>query len=139
MTSRRILWLIFFVLVAGGVLLVYRGGEKRAPATPLGAQVPITVPLGLPPVPAPEDNPPTAATIELGRQLYYDPVLSVDNSVSCASCHHPDYGFGDGKPVSNGVQGKKGTRNSPTVFNTAYFNSLFWDGRAASLEEQAAE
>lgn len=138
MTSRRILWLIFLVVVVGGVFLVYRGGEKRAPATPVGAQLQITIPLGLPPVPVPADNPPTAAAIELGRQLYYDPVLSVDNSVSCASCHHPDYGFGDGKPVSNGVQGKKGTRNSPTVFNTAYFNTLFWDGRAASLEEQAA-
>ncbi len=138
MTSRRILWLIFLVVVVGGVFLVYRGGEKRAPATPVGAQLQIAVPLGLPPVPVPADNPPTTAAIELGRRLYYDPILSVDNSVSCASCHHPDYGFADGKPVSNGVQGKKGTRNSPTVFNTAYFTTLFWDGRAASLEEQAA-
>jgi cytochrome c peroxidase len=88
-------------------------------------------------VPFPADNPPTAETIALGRRLYYDPVLSVDNTVSCASCHHPDHGFSDGKSVSNGVQGKTGTRNSPTVFNSAYVEVQFWDGRAPSLEKQA--
>jgi cytochrome c peroxidase len=97
----------------------------------------IKAPLGLPPVPVPPDNPPTAETIALGRRLYYDPALSVDNTVSCATCHSPDHGFSDGKPVSNGVQGKTGTRNSPTVFNAAYFNLQFWDGRAPSLEKQA--
>jgi cytochrome c peroxidase len=69
--------------------------------------------------------------------LYYDPVLSVDNTVACASCHDPKFGFADGKPVSDGVQGKKGTRNSPTVFNCAYFALQFWDGRRVSLEKQA--
>ena len=138
MSSRRILWILFLVLTVGGVLLVYRGTEKRAPAVPVGATLQVAHPLGLPPVPIPPDNPPTTATIELGRQLYYDPVLSVDNSVSCATCHHPDYGFADGKSFSSGVRAQKGTRNSPTVLNTAYFNTLFWDGRAATLEEQAA-
>jgi cytochrome c peroxidase len=61
----------------------------------------------------------------------------VDNTVSCASCHRPDYGFSDGKPVSHGVLSKTGTRNSPTVFNSAYFDVQFWDGRAPSLEKQA--
>ncbi len=138
MTSRRILWILFLVVAVGGVVLVYRGTEKQAPVTPRGARLQISVPLGLPPVPFPPDNPPTAASVELGRQLYYDPVLSVDNSVSCASCHSPDYGFADGRPVSDGVKGQKGTRNSPTVFNTAYFATMFWDGRAKTLEEQAA-
>lgn len=138
MSSRRILWILFLVLIVGGVLLVYRGTEKRPPATPIGAMLQIQHPLGLPPVPVPPGNPPTAAAIELGRQLYYDPVLSVDNSVSCATCHHPDYAFADGKSFSSGVRAQKGTRNSPTVLNTAYFNTLFWDGRAATLEEQAA-
>ena len=75
--------------------------------------------------------------IALGRRLYYDPALSADKTVSCATCHHSDHGFSDGKPVSNGVQQKTGTRNSPTVFNSAYFEAQFWDGRAPTLEKQA--
>ncbi|HET7751970.1 MAG TPA: cytochrome c peroxidase [Terriglobales bacterium] len=138
MSSRRVLWVLSLLLIVCGLLLVYRGTEKQAPAVPLGATLQIARPLGLPPVPVPADNPPTATTIALGRQLYYDPVLSVDNSVSCATCHHPDYGFADGKSLSDGVRAQKGARNSPTVLNTAYFNMFFWDGRAATLEEQAA-
>src|SRR5262249_11429253 len=60
-----------------------------------------------------------------------------DNTVSCSTCHDPQYGFADPKPVSEGVQKKKGTRNAPTVFNAAYFSVQFWDGRAPSLEKQA--
>ena len=73
----------------------------------------------------------------LGRRLYYDTGLSVDNSVSCASCHDPKFGFGDGQQFSDGVRKQKGNRNSPTVFNSAYFTMQFWDGRAPSLEKQA--
>ncbi|MEP7366109.1 MAG: cytochrome c peroxidase [Acidobacteriota bacterium] len=108
-----------------------------APVKPIGAVVEIKAPLGLPPVPVPEDNPPTAETIALGRKLYYDGKLSVDQSISCASCHHPDHGFSDGKPVSDGVKGGKGTRNAPVVMNAAYSTLQFWDGRAPSLEKQA--
>lgn len=108
-----------------------------APAKPIGAIVEIKAPLGLPPVPIPTDNPPTAETIALGRKLYYDGRLSIDNTVSCASCHHPLLGFSDGKPVSDGVKGGKGNRNAPVVMNSAYFTTQFWDGRAASLEKQA--
>lgn len=104
---------------------------------PIGKPVTIKAPLGLPPVPIPPDNPPTAETIQLGRRLYYDPILSVDNTVSCATCHRPDAGFADPNPVSTGVQGKKGGRNSPTVLNSAYFGQQFWDGRSPSLENQA--
>ncbi|MBZ5706778.1 MAG: c-type cytochrome [Acidobacteriia bacterium] len=104
---------------------------------PIGARLEIKAPLGLPPVPIPADNPPTAETIALGRRLYYDPILSIDNTVSCATCHSPEAGFADPKPVSQGVGKKTGTRNSPTVFNAAYFDVQFWDGRAPSLEKQA--
>ncbi|MBI3484989.1 MAG: c-type cytochrome [Acidobacteria bacterium] len=104
---------------------------------PIGQPVTIAVPLGLPAVPVPPDNPPTAETIALGRKLYYDPILSVDNTISCATCHHPDKGFSDGASFSTGVGGKKGGRNSPTVWNSAYYTVQFWDGRAASLEKQA--
>lgn len=107
------------------------------PALPAGMPMEITAPMGLPPVPFPTDNTPTAETIALGRRLYYDTQLSVDDTVSCATCHHPDAGFADPKPVSVGVQGKTGTRNSPTVCNSAYYTLQFWDGRAPSLEKQA--
>jgi cytochrome c peroxidase len=109
----------------------------RPEARPIGTPIQITAPLGLPPVPIPADNPPTVETVALGRRLYYDAALSVDNTVSCATCHNPKLGFSDGHPVSTGVRGQKGTRNAPTVFNAAYYTTQFWDGRAPSLEEQA--
>jgi cytochrome c peroxidase len=114
------------------------GKPTAAPAKPTGVLLEIKAPLGLPPVAIPADNPPTAETIALGRQLYYDPVLSVDRTVSCATCHSPKLGFSDGVPHSTGVGGKKGTRNAPTVWNAAYSTVQFWDGRSPSLEAQAS-
>src|SRR3989338_7584569 len=72
----------------------------------------------------------------LGKRLFFDPILSKDGTVSCASCHKPEHGFADDKPVSIGIKGQKGERNTPTAFNTANLKFLFWDGRASSLEEQ---
>jgi len=95
------------------------------------------VPAGLPPVVHPKDNPPTPEKIALGKQLYFDPRLSKDNTVSCATCHNPEKGWSDGEQFSTGVGGLKGGRNAPTVLNSAYFAFQFWDGRAGSLEEQA--
>jgi len=111
--------------------------DQPAAVKPVGKLLAIKAPLGLPPVPIPADNPPTAATVALGRRLYYDPILSADNTISCASCHSPETGFTDRNSVSNGVGGKKGTRHAPTVINSAYSDVQFWDGRAPSLEEQA--
>lgn len=104
---------------------------------PIGKPVEIKAPLGLPPVPIPADNPPTEETIALGRRLFYDPIISADGTISCASCHAPEFAFSDNQPVSEGVGKKFGTRHAPTVINSAYSNLQFWDGRAASLEEQA--
>ena len=111
--------------------------EAPAPAKPIGAVIEIKAPLGLPPVPVPADNPPTAETIALGRRLYYDKQLSIDNTVACASCHDPGKGFSDGSQFSTGIKGQKGDRNAPTVWNSAYSTLQFWDGRAPSLEKQA--
>jgi cytochrome c peroxidase len=94
-------------------------------------------PLGLPTVFFPEDNPYSKDKAELGRLLYYDRRVSSDGSVSCASCHEPGKAFTDQAPVSTGISGQKGGRNAPTVINRAYSTLQFWDGRAASLEEQA--
>ena len=85
----------------------------------------------------PEDNPMTPAKVELGRQLYFDPRLSKDETISCATCHHPNHAWADGAPVSTGIDGQKGGRSAPTVINRLVGKTQFWDGRAASLEEQA--
>lgn len=123
-------------LLAVALAMACNRKPQRA-AMPIGPAIQIAAPLGLPPVPVPANNPPTAETIKLGRRLYYDPILSVDNTVSCATCHSKDAGFADSGPFSTGVNGKKGGRNSPTVCNAAYYTVQFWDGRAPSLEKQA--
>ena len=97
----------------------------------------ITVPRGLLPIQWPKDNLYSKAKWELGRTLYYDPRISADNSVSCASCHAPKFGFTDGQAVSAGIKHQLGGRSAPTVINRAYSALQFWDGRALTLEEQA--
>ncbi|HET7292913.1 MAG TPA: cytochrome c peroxidase [Vicinamibacteria bacterium] len=85
----------------------------------------------------PPENPLSAEKVALGRKLFFDKRLSKDGTVSCASCHDPAHGFSDGKRVSEGVGGKKGARNAPTVLNAVFNEFQFWDGRAGSLEEQS--
>lgn len=75
--------------------------------------------------------------IDLGRYLFFDPLLSKNKDMSCASCHQLDKGFSDGLPRSMGANGKELSRATPTVWNTAFLQSFFWDGRAKTLEEQA--
>ncbi|MCA9498390.1 MAG: cytochrome-c peroxidase [Nitrospira sp.] len=88
-------------------------------------------------VPAPPTNLNYAAKISLGKQLYFDGRLSQNNAISCAFCHNPVAGFADPNQTSVGVGGKRGGRQAPTVYNTAFNPFQFWDGRAGSLEEQA--
>lgn len=99
----------------------------------------LELPLGLDPEAAyvPENNPMSLAKIELGRQLYFDTRLSLDDTVSCASCHLPLAGGTDNLPFSPGVGGVLGGRSAPTVLNRLFSRAQFWDGRATSLEEQA--
>ncbi|MBM3811481.1 MAG: c-type cytochrome [Acidimicrobiia bacterium] len=133
----------YFAIVSVLMILTACGGTKTeekaapVPSKPIGTVIEIKAPLGLPPVPVPADNPPTAETIALGRRLYYDKGLSVDGTIACASCHDPEKGFSDASPNSAGVGGKRGDRNSPTVWNSAYNTLQFWDGRSPSLENQA--
>src|SRR5262249_43565213 len=96
-------------------------------------------PKGLPALLAyvPAANPLTRAKVELGKQLYFDPRVSLNGTVSCATCHNPNKGWTDGLKTSAGIDGQLGGRNAPTVLNTAYGKSMFWDGRAPSLEGQA--
>lgn len=95
------------------------------------------VPFGLKPVKWPDDNPPTAEKISLGKQLFFDGRLSKDDTISCASCHDPKKGFSNGTPFATGVGGAVGGRSAPSVINSAYYLQQFWDGRAKSLEDQA--
>lgn len=127
-------------------------GDPNAPAPDYLYQVPdrskiqdeplkVEVPKGLNELVTganvPASNPLTKGKYELGRQLYFDPRLSVDGTVSCATCHNPDKGWTDNLPVSFGFQGKVGGRSAPTVINTVYGQLMFWDGRAPSLEAQS--
>jgi cytochrome c peroxidase len=118
-------------ILAGAVLpalfLFAAEGQKPAPK----------LPLGLVPIPWPADNPFSPEKAELGRLLYFDNRISADATISCATCHDPRFGFTDGKAVSTGIRGQKGGRSAPTVINRAYSLAQFWDGRAATLEEQA--
>lgn len=97
----------------------------------------VKVPLGLPPLPIPEDNPMTAEKVELGKMLYFDKRLSKDGTISCATCHDPLMAWTEHKPTSTGIGAQVGGANSPTVINSAYATTQFWDGRAKTLEEQA--
>lgn len=78
----------------------------------------------------------TPQEIDLGRYLFFDPVLSGDGTISCASCHNPDKGFSDGMATSVGSHNAPLKRGAPSLWNVGYLNRLFWDGRASTLEEQ---
>lgn len=127
-----------------------QGGEARRGPTPdnylwlpteepLITDEPLTVdvPLGLSGLLAPPHNPLTKGKVELGKQLYFDQRISLDGTVSCATCHNPEKGWTDRMATSIGIDGQVGSRNAPTVLNTAFGQSMFWDGRAPSLEAQA--
>ena len=113
--------------------------EKAAPPTEAPAEK-----AELPPAPAdfpqmkiPEDNPQTPEKIALGHQLFFDARMSVDESRSCYSCHQNEHGNGGETPLAVGAKDKQLTRHSPVIWNTAYFDAFYWDGRAGSLEAQA--
>lgn len=97
----------------------------------------LQVPAGLPPLSIPADNPLTEEGIALGRKLFFDPLLSGDNSLSCAGCHRQQQAFSDSARYSTGITGNVGRRNAMPLFNLGWQRKFFWDGRALSLEAQA--
>lgn len=97
----------------------------------------LKVPHGLVEPKSPADNPFSIEKAELGKLLYFDPRLSRDNTVSCATCHDPKKGWSNGEAVATGIGGQKGGRSAPTIINAAYAPLQFWDGRAVGLEGQA--
>jgi len=129
------IWLSLLLAALGVVL---NGGEPL-PKDSLPSKLDLkAVPYGLDGrPPAPKDNPLTEAKVELGRALFFDPILSLDRTFSCARCHDPEHGFAGKEPRAIGVQGRQGTRNAPTLLNVAYQTAFFWDGRESRLEAQA--
>lgn len=124
--SRTLVFLCTLVLVVGGASSATPGGDERAKFQPLPKQAP-----------APPDNPTTEAKVALGKRLFFDPRLSGNNTISCATCHIPRAAFADHKATSLGADGKALSRNTPTCLNSGFWKNLTWDGRARSLEEQA--
>ena len=123
---RKTLFALLFVVGLLGAIAVFGGDTTENPL------------LGLPPVPIPADNPQTPAKIALGDKLYNETRFSTTGDVGCFTCHDTEKAFTDSPlKVSEGIEKKTGTRNSPTVINSAYFTSQFWDGRSPDLEDQA--
>ena len=123
--------LVFSALILLGAAAAQ---EPRRPQDTLPAELPAEIPLGLPSTL--DAARPEEAAVALGRRLFFDPVLSIDGSVACASCHDPGHGFADARPLSLGVHGQSTLRNAPTLYNRALGEAFMWDGRAATLEEQ---
>ncbi len=115
--------------------------DKTPPPSRDPAGFKLSAPMGLDITSAtfsvPDDNPITEDKIKLGKRLFFDKSLSIDGSLSCASCHVPENAFSDSNRFSIGVKSRRGTRQSPTLINRAFSRAQFWDGRAPSLEEQA--
>ncbi len=129
----------FSLFLAIAIILLFPAEKSEATVAAVTEEektVDFKVPLGLPPVPWPVDNPYTKEKAELGRLLYFDKRLSSDGQISCATCHNFPCGYSDCRAVPIGINNLKGTRHSPTIINAAYLTHLFWDGRASSLEEQ---
>lgn len=109
--------------------------NKSTDSTYIATPLEINPPFGFPPLPIPVDNPFTVEGVFLGRKLFYDPILSGDQSQSCASCHQQSASFVDeNKRFSLGIDGSIGERNSMPLYNLAYAKRLFWNGSARSLE-----
>ncbi len=123
---------VFVVLLGAGLLtaagVLSDAGQEQS------------TPLGLPQVPIPEDNPQTPEKIALGEKLYNETRFSTTGEVGCFTCHDQKKAFTDTPlKVSEGIEKKTGTRNSPTVINSAYLTTQFWDGRSPDLEDQALQ
>jgi cytochrome c peroxidase len=124
-------WLFIVVILAFGC----KKEPKEYEPTPYS----IDIPSHFPNMPIPADNPMTEEGVYLGRKLFYEKRLSLDNSISCASCHSPQKGFSDDRQFSIGVNGTVGRRQSMALVNLGWQQFFFWDGRAKTLEQQILE
>jgi cytochrome c peroxidase len=131
-------WILFVFLLLG--VAAWAAQPTPIPKDTLPAHLSVTeIPLGLPPRTVPHDNPLTESRVRLGRKLFFDPILSADRTVACASCHQPAHGFAGGTAMPEGIHGQRLARRAPTLLNRAYGSAFFWDGRSATLEQQALQ
>src|SRR5215510_10941818 len=137
MKISRLLQIAVFLSFVGAMSLITRADETSNALDRLEFTPPRGIPVDVWAYYVPKENPLTRSKVELGRELFFDKRLSADNTVSCATCHDPQLAFTDGKPVSEGIAGRRGTRNAPSILNAMFNSGQFWDGRAATLEEQA--
>lgn len=129
-----ILSLRILILAAMSASIVSCSIDPEVPASDLNFSW--QVPQGFPPIPYPADNLPSSDRIALGKELFFDPILSVDSTISCSSCHLPELAFTDNRSVSLGVEGRQGFRNAPTLANVAYAPYMLMDGGNPNLELQ---
>lgn len=122
-------------IVIAVLVIVLLGCKKDTPTTVDNANE-IELPKGFPAIPFPADNGFTQKRWELGKQLFYDPILSSDSTISCATCHKPELAFSDDVAFSNGVKERSGTRNSPSLANVAYHPYFTREGGVPTLEMQ---
>ncbi len=116
------------------LLLFFWSCNSRKTPTPYA----ISTPPGFVDMVIPADNPTTVEGIALGRQLFFDPILSLDSTISCGSCHRPELAFTDGMALSLGIRRRRGKRSAPSLLNIGFnYKEMFWDGRSPSLEDQA--
>lgn len=138
------------IMIVGFILMIGCGEDEMIPDNGSDEEIDlttipynpesyeVTIPPHFPPLEVPADNPMTKAGVDLGRHLFYDPILSIDSTISCASCHMPKASFSDNLAISRGVDNALGERSSMSLLNVALYNrGLFWDGRVQTLEEQA--
>lgn len=135
MSRAKVLCILLLVI---GLLT---GCKKEQLSNLEASPTPFTIakPAHFPDIPIPADNPTTVEGVALGKRLFYDPILSLDKTVSCNSCHVQLNAFSDPNKFSLGVNGAIGTRNSMPLYNLAWQQFFFWDGRAKSLEQQILE
>lgn len=141
----RAIRIIILVAISGFVLLLQQCKKDppdactNCPPASVGTPYDLEVPVGFPQPFIPADNPMTVEGVELGRFLFYDKRLSDDFTMSCGSCHHQGFAFADtpDKPKSVGIVGDSTRRHAMPIFNMAFQEIFFWDGRAMTLEEQA--
>ena len=155
MNDRKNFWLALLACLAVLMILVIitYAGAANTSSTKTASQPPIPkadplaqsrspqqvgLPVDQTQAVIPPDNLQTPEKIALGQKLFFDGRLSADGTVACASCHNPERAFTDGKPTSVGIHGHVGQRNAPTILNALYNQTQFWDGRAKTLEDQAA-
>jgi cytochrome c peroxidase len=125
------------VLFLAAILFATNCRDNTPEQAPAPTPLYYAVPEGFPPLFSPDDNPLTKEGVALGRKLFYDPILSGDNTQACADCHRQENAFTDPRAFSVGIDGIAGHRNSMSLINIAWQHRLFWDGRAHGLEEQA--